>query len=353
MNTPLRTKVPRRPVHGVLLLDKPKGLSSNQALQRAKWLLRAEKAGHTGTLDPMATGALPLCFGAATKFSQIHLDADKCYEAVVCLGIATDSGDADGQITQRIAPKVTSTQVAEVLLRFVGPQLQLPPMYSALKKDGKALYTYAREGIEVPREPRTIHIASLSGQLGGPIGTTAIAHEAMDTPTQSLTLNVMCSKGTYIRTLGEDIAKALGTVGHLVALRRTKTGPFGLNTSITLTQLEALSEEQRMAAVMPVDRLLENWTAMSLAPHDAGYFLSGLRRRVSLPDAQQVAVYGSEPKAFLGSAHIAGGELIPSRLLNPQEVAQILQQTTTVDTPPSSVATSDSAPSLFTSTSFI
>jgi tRNA pseudouridine55 synthase len=321
MNTPPRTKVPRRPVHGVLLLDKPQGLSSNQALQRVKWLLRAEKAGHTGTLDPMATGALPLCFGAATKFSQIHLDADKSYEAMVCLGIATDSGDAMGQVLQRQASQVTQGDVDAVLPRFIGPLLQTPPMYSALKKDGKALYEYARDGIDIPREPRAIRIHSIQGHLHA---FTPSPHDSTGQGTQLLGLQVDCSKGTYIRTLGEDIAKALGTAGHLIALRRTKTGPFDLSLAVTLTELEEANEADRAATIKPVDVLLSGHMTMTLEPSEAGRFLSGLRRRVQHPDAPTVAVYGSEPAALLGTAHIVAGELIPDRLLNPQEIAQIL-----------------------------
>lgn len=321
MNTPPRTKVPRRPVHGVLLLNKPQGLSSNQALQRVKWLLRAEKAGHTGTLDPMATGALPLCFGAATKFSQIHLDADKSYEALVCLGVATDSGDAMGQVVQHQTSQVLQADVDLVMERFTGGLLQTPPMYSALKKDGKALYEYARDGIDVPREPRAIHIYALKGQLAA---FTPSPHDATGLNTQILKLQVDCSKGTYIRTLGEDIAKALGTVGHLIALKRTTTGPFSISSAIGLDQLEQATELQRAEVLQPVDVLLNGYRRLALDSTEAGRFLSGLRRRVQHPDAPQVAVYGSDPHTLLGTAHIVAGELIPDRLLNPQEITQIV-----------------------------
>ena len=162
MNAP-RTRVVRRPVHGVLLLDKPLGLSSNQALQKAKWLLRAEKAGHTGTLDPLATGVLPLCFGAATKFSQGHLDADKTYEATLRLGVRTTTGDAEGEvIDQQPVPAITPEQLEAVRQRFLGRISQVPPMHSALKKDGKPLYEYARQGVELEREPRSVEIYALN-----------------------------------------------------------------------------------------------------------------------------------------------------------------------------------------------
>ena len=211
MNAP-RTRVQRRPVHGVLLLDKPLGLSSNNALQKCKWLLRAEKAGHTGTLDPLATGVLPLCFGAATKFSQLQLDADKTYQATVRLGVKTATGDAEGEVTlKRSVPVITAQRLAEVARQFTGAMRQMPPMHSALKKDGKALYEYARAGEEVEREARDVVVWTLELVLG----------EAPDT----LKLLAKVSKGTYIRTLGEDIGEALGCGGHLTSLRRIATGP--------------------------------------------------------------------------------------------------------------------------------
>ena len=309
-----RTRVPRRPVHGVLLLDKPLGLSSNQALQKVKWLLRAEKVGHAGTLDPLASGVLPLCFGAATKFSQLHLDADKAYDTTVRLGLTTTTADAEGEVLDTRPVTCSVGQVVEVLDRFMGAIAQVPPMYSALKKDGKALYEYARDGETVEREPRHVLIHDLDlldMQLGG------------DTP--HLDLHVVCSKGTYIRTLGEDIAQALGCGGHLSALRRTHTGPFDLTQTITLDALEAMDEAQRHAALLPVDILLGGHARVTLGAEDAGRFLSGLRRRGSWPDAQRVAVYGTEPHTLLGTAHVVAGELIPGRLLSPIEIQQILE----------------------------
>ena len=316
MNAP-RTRVQRRPVHGVLLLDKPLGLSSNQALQRAKWLLRAEKAGHTGTLDPLASGVLPLCFGAATKFSQGHLDADKTYETVVRLGVKTATADAEGDVVERRPVQCTPGQVVEVLDRFTGPITQVPPMHSALKKDGKALYEYARDGETVEREPRnvTIHdLELLDMQLQG------------DEP--FLRLRVVCSKGTYIRTLGEDIGEALGCGGHLVFLRRTATGPFDASQAVTLDALEGMDEPVRLGALKPCEALLPDHTRVTLNPEDAGRFLSGVRRRGPWPDAEQVAAFGEQPRALLGTAHVKAGELIPGRLLSPIEIQQILLQST-------------------------
>ncbi|MBL8386923.1 MAG: tRNA pseudouridine(55) synthase TruB [Hydrogenophaga sp.] len=317
-----RTRVQRRPVHGVLLLDKPLGFSSNQALQKAKWLLRAEKAGHTGTLDPLATGVLPLCFGAATKFSQLHLDADKTYETVVRLGVSTTTGDAEGEVVETLPVTCSAGQVVEVLDRFMGPISQVPPMHSALKKDGKALYEYAREGVTVEREPRqvTIHeLELLDMQLKG------------DAP--FLRLRVCCSKGTYIRTLGEDIARALGCGGHLTLLRRVQTGPFTADQCITVEALEALPEEQRLKRLLPVQSLLPDHTAVTLDSDNAARFLSGMRRRGDWKDQPHVAIYGppageSTSPVLLGSGHTQAGELIPGRLLSPIEIQQILEPAT-------------------------
>jgi tRNA pseudouridine55 synthase len=309
-----RARVQRRPVHGVVLLDKPVGLSSNQALQKVKWLLRAEKAGHTGTLDPLATGVLPLCFGAATKFSQLHLDADKTYETTLRLGEKTSTGDAEGEVIEHRAVSCSLGQVVEVLDRFTGPISQLPPMHSALKKDGKALYEYARAGVEVEREPRQVTIHELE---------MLDADLVSDTP--SLRLRVHCSKGTYIRTLGEDIGAALGCGAYLSALRRVETGGFGLARCVTLEQIEALPEELRLSVLLPVDTLLAGHARVTLGSEDAARFLSGMRRRGTWADATHVAVYGDKPTALLGTAHVKAGELIPGRLLSPIEIQQILE----------------------------
>ena len=310
-----RARVQRRPVHGVLLLDKPLGLSSNQALQKAKWLLRAEKAGHTGTLDPLATGVLPLCFGAATKFSGLHLDADKTYEATLQLGVTTTTGDAEGEVIERRAvPAITPEQLEAVRQRFLGRITQVPPMHSALKKDGKALYEYARAGIEVERAPREVAIHALN-----------LALAQVDQAQAAIKIEVTCSKGTYIRTLGEDIGRALGCGGHLTRLRRTATGPFVAAQCTTLPALEALDDHDRLNLLQPAEALLPDHTAVTLAADDAAKFLTGLRRRGDWVDADHVVVFGDAPRALLGSAHIKAGELIPSRLLSPIEIRQILQ----------------------------
>jgi tRNA pseudouridine55 synthase len=294
----------------VLLLDKPLGMSSNDALQKAKWLLRAEKAGHTGTLDPLATGVLPLCFGAATKFSQLHLDADKTYEAVAELGVRTTSGDSEGEVIERRpVPAIALETLAEVQARFSGDVVQVPPMHSALKKDGKALYEYARAGIEVVREPRTVRVFELRLELVEPALLKIVAK---------------VSKGTYIRTLGEDIGAALGCGAHLRSLRRIATGPFEVSQCITLAELEALTEPERLGRLLPVEALLPGHVPVMLGSEDAARFLSGLRRRGGWRDAERVAVFGEAPRALLGTAHAKAGELIPSRLLSPIEIQQIL-----------------------------
>lgn len=318
MTTAPRARVQRRPVHGVVLLDKPIGLSSNQALQKVKWLLRAEKAGHTGTLDPLATGVLPLCFGAATKFSQLHLDADKGYRAVLRLGATTSTGDLEGEITSTAEvdrAALTPERLQAVVARFTGSISQLPPMYSALKKDGKALYEYARAGIEVERAPRVVTIRELSLRL----------LPESDPATVELELQVLCSKGTYVRTLAEDIGQALGCGAHLSALRRTRTGEFELSQCISIEAIEALPDSERLGVLLPVETLLARHARVTLDEHNAGRFLSGMRRRGPWADGAQVAVHADHPAALLGTAHVEAGELIPGRLLSPIEIQQILE----------------------------
>ena len=308
-----RVRVARRPVHGVLLLDKPLGLSSNQALQKAKWLLRAEKAGHTGTLDPAATGLLPLCFGAATKFSQVSLDADKVYTAHVRLGVTTDTGDAEGRVVQQAEVDLDRQRLDAVLERFRGDIDQVPPMHSALKHEGRPLYTYAREGVTLDRAPRRVRILQLQ------------ADWSQQDP-QRLVLHVRCSKGTYIRTLAEDIGAALGCGASLTALRRLGSGPLHIDGAVSLDALERMDETARQACLLPADAMLHEWPAVELGPSEAARFLSGLRRRVEQPDCAAVRVYGpcvsqtTDRRPLLGSAHIRAGELIPDRLLSPPEV---------------------------------
>jgi tRNA pseudouridine55 synthase len=298
----------RRAVHGVLLLDKPLGLSSNQALQRVKRLFNAEKAGHTGTLDPLASGLLPICFGAATKFSQVGLDADKRYTATLGLGRTTTTGDLEGSTVDERPVQLDREAIDAVLPRFVGAQDQRPPMHSALKHEGRALYEYAREGIEVERTVRRINVQTI---------------DVLSFAGSALVLDVRCSKGTYIRTLAEDIGAALGCGAHLRALRRTGSGALMIEDAIILEALDALPETERDAQLLPPDALLADWPSWRLPADEAARFLTGLRRRVEAPDAPRIRVYGPEPRALLGAAHITAGELIPDRLLSPTEVQNL------------------------------
>jgi len=307
---PARVKIVRRPLHGVLLLDKPLHLSSNDALQKVKWLLRGEKAGHTGTLDPLATGVLPICFGAATKFSHIHLDAVKTYEATLKLGKKTSTGDAEGAVIEEraVSKDMTLAAVLDKACRaFTGKISQVPPMTSALKKDGRPLYELARQGIEIERAAREVTIHKL------------VVDKLDD---ETLRLVATCSKGTYIRTLGEDIGEFLGCGGHLTSLRRTATGDFEIDKAVTLVQLETLSDKAREAYLMPVDVMLSQYQRVDLDGDNAGRFLSGVRRRTEAKDNEFVKVYGPGDQ-LLGSAHIKAEELIPTRLLSPLDIAQI------------------------------
>jgi tRNA pseudouridine55 synthase len=247
-------------VDGVLLLDKPVGLSSNDALIKAKRFLNAKKAGHTGTLDPFATGLLPLCFGEATKFSQDLLEADKTYETTVHLGITTNTGDTEGETIATGEVNVTREQIEAVLPQFRGPIMQVPPMYSALKRDGKAYYEYAREGITLEREARPVTILDL---------------KFLEYSAPFLKLSVTCSKGTYIRVLGEDIGNALGCGAHLNALRRTQVGALTVEGMVTLETIAAHPKPVELLA--PVDALLSSFPALELTPELAKRFLQGQR----------------------------------------------------------------------------
>ncbi len=240
--------VSKQKVSGVILIDKPIGMTSQQVVSKVKYLFKSashdsKKAGHTGTLDPMATGLLPICLGEATKFSHYQLDADKGYQATILLGSQTDTGDADGTVTAEMAvAEIDEAQLNNIAKQFMGAQQQIPPMYSALKKDGKKLYEYARAGIEVERSPRDIIIKALTLTVLDP---------------QHLQLTVTCTKGTYVRVLGEDIAKALGTLGHLVALRRLQVGKFSIAQAMSLPELEQLAFDERFEPLLAIDACVD------------------------------------------------------------------------------------------------
>jgi tRNA pseudouridine55 synthase len=306
---PRPLRAPRRAVHGVLLLDKPLGLSSNQALQAAKRLFRAEKAGHTGTLDPLASGLLPLCFGAATKFSQAGLDAHKRYVATLKLGVTTSTGDLEGEVTHQQPVSVTRAQLLAACAQFTGETLQVPPMHCALKHEGKALYEYARAGVELPRAPRRVSVSSIDVIDG--------AHDVWR-------IDVRCSKGTYIRVLAQDIGKMLGCGAHLQALRRTGSGLQSIDSAVTLDELAALDEAGRDARLLHCDALLAEAPLLRLDAAAALRFLAGVRLRLDRPDAPMVRVYGPQPQAFLGSAQIRAHEMIGNRLLSTAEAQGLL-----------------------------
>ncbi|MCR4469346.1 tRNA pseudouridine(55) synthase TruB [Burkholderia sp. SCN-KJ] len=301
---PQRPRVPRRALDGVLLLDKPVGLSSNDALIRAKRLLLAKKAGHTGTLDPLASGLLPLCFGEATKFSQDLLEADKTYEATMRLGVRTTTGDAEGDVLDTRAVECDRAAVEAALARFTGEIVQVPPMYSALKRDGKPLYEYARAGQTVEREGRNVTIHALD----------LLACELPD-----VTFRVTCSKGTYVRTLAEDIGEALGCGAHLTMLRRTGVGALTLEHAVTLDALSDAAEGVRDAWLQPVDALLSTFPLVRLDETSAKRFLHGQRLPLSALDPIDAAEGGRvrvyDAQRLLGVARKANGVLAPERLV--------------------------------------
>lgn len=286
-------------VDGVLLLDKPLGLTSNDALQKARRLFSAAKGGHTGTLDPLATGLLPLCFGEATKFSADLLDADKTYEAVLKLGVTTDSGDAEGAVTGTVAVDVAESDIFSVLPRFVGDIRQIPPMHSALKRNGRPLYELARQGIEVERAPRPV---------------TVYAIDCLGFAGDLLSLRVACSKGTYIRVLAADIGQALGCGAHLTALRRTRVGDLELAGAVTLAALEALDEAGRAGRLQPVDALLRSLPAMTVAGEAAERFRHGNPVDLQPGLGGKIRVYADGRLIGVGEPG-SDGRLWPKRLV--------------------------------------
>lgn len=284
-----------------MLLDKPVGITSNAALQHAKHLYRASKAGLTGILDPLASGLLPLCFGEATKFAQYPTDADKSYEVVIKLGITTDTGDSEGQVLTQQVPTAGRADVERAIRQFTGTIMQTPPMYSALKHQGQPLYKYARQGIEIERAPREITLHRIT---------------LLDFAGDVFSLSVDCTKGTYIRVLAEDIGKFLGCGAHLIALRRTRVGTFSLADAYSLDLIEALSESERDLKLLPADRLVENLPSVEL-DQDASYYLR-LGQSVwqsKLQFQQRYRIY-DEKHVFMGVGEVDdAGRLAPKRLV--------------------------------------
>ena len=289
-------------INGVLLLDKPVGVTSNRALQTVRRLLNASKAGHTGTLDPMASGLLPVMLGEATKFSADLLDADKSYRATVRLGVTTTTGDAEGEVVERRAVDVERGAVERVLARFTGDIEQVPPMYSALKRDGRPLYELARAGIEVERVARGVRIHGLR-----------LIEHARDT----LVLDVDCSKGTYVRVLAEDIGKALGCGAHLAALRRTRVGPLAIGDAVELAALEGMEPGARRNWLRPVDELLGTLPSVALDAELTQRFRQGQRLAMDAqPRGGRVRGYGAD-STLLGTATVnEWGVVGPERLIS-------------------------------------
>lgn len=310
-----------RSVNGILLLDKPLGLSSNSALQRVRHLFGAAKGGHTGSLDPLATGVLPVCLGEATKFTQFLLDADKRYRATFRFGIATASGDADGEIlSEDGAPLLTEKQIAQVLPEFRGEITQIPSMFSALKHQGQPLYKLAREGVEIEREARPVTIFSLE----------IIAFRAGEFPEADV--DIHCSKGTYVRTLAEDIGKRLGCGAYVSKLHRSAAGPFEDSQTISLAALQSLRESSSPEALddllLPMDAGITHLAAVELSEDTAHYFRQG--QSVMVPQVYQLSEEGdivrvfenrgdspdSPDPLFLGVAEVTDdGRVAPKRLV--------------------------------------
>lgn len=294
-------RTPRRVVNGVLFLDKPVGISSNNALQKARWLLNAAKGGHTGTLDPMASGLLPLTLGEATKFSQTLLDADKAYDATVLLGVTTTTADAEGEVLASCPVDVSDSDIERALVQLRGDIEQVPPMYSALKHHGKALYEYARAGVVIPREPRHVKIHRF---------------ECLDRDGDSLMVRVECSKGTYVRTLASDLGAMLGCGAHLTALRRTRIGPFMIDGAVPLADIEAMPPEERDSLLAPVDSLLVHLPRLDLDANQTRSFTHGQSAQGCVGEVGAMfRVYHDE--SFLGVGSLDDtGALVPTRLIS-------------------------------------
>lgn len=294
-------RIVRRHLSGVFLLNKPLGISSNAALQRVRGLFRAEKGGHTGALDPLASGLLPICLGEATKFSHFLLDSTKRYQTTIQLGHSTTTGDVEGEVLcESAVPELSVEKIQQVLNQFMGDTTQIPPMYSALKKAGRPLYELARQGIEIEREARPIHLSAI---------------ELVSFTADSITLDITCSKGTYIRVVGEDIAKALGTQGHLTYLHRIQTGQFEIIPEYTIDYLQSLTESERDFLLLPAYAPVDHFIKVQAPEGRAEYFSRGMESNIDHPAEAQVLVFDGEK--CLGLAEITEQKrLVPKRVLN-------------------------------------
>ncbi len=303
-----QVKRKRRSVSGIIIFDKPYGFSSNGALQKVRWLLNSDKGGHTGSLDPLATGVLPLCFGEATKFSRYLLDADKVYEATMQLGVTTNTADAEGEVLETKPVNVTSADIEAALPQFRGVIQQVPPMYSALKKDGQPLYKLARAGITIDRPARTVTINQLE----------LLSHDG-----EQARILVSCTKGTYIRSLVEDIGAVLGCGAHVAQLRRIQAGPFDLTHAVTLEELEQAHEEGGAEALdafmIPMDSGLLHWPSVEMTENGSFFWLNGQPVRAqNSPLEGMVRVYNHNQE-FIGVGEMDDdGMVAPKRLIRSQ-----------------------------------
>jgi tRNA pseudouridine55 synthase len=296
----MQKKSSKREIDGVFLLDKPLGFSSNQALKKIQWLFNAKKAGHTGTLDPMASGLLPICLGEATKFSHRLLDANKSYIAIIHLGVTTSTGDQEGEVVSEKKVALNEAQLKDTLKKFIGDITQIPPMYSALKFAGKPLYEYAREGIEIERKSRLIKIYDI---------------KLISIEESIITIEVECSKGTYIRTLAEDIGKTLGCGAHLKGLTRTQTGNFKLSDALTIEALEAMSMPSREKVLLPTDALLESLSSIKLTIAQTEAIKKGQSIDFISENDKEVRLYSASGQ-FVGVGQPdLQGRLFPKRLI--------------------------------------
>lgn len=308
------TKPLKKNINGILLLDKPLHMTSNGALQRVKYLFAAKKAGHTGSLDPLATGMLPLCFGEATKFSQFLLESDKCYQVTIKLGVQTTTGDAEGDIVATKPVKsISSDEFAKVLSQFEGTIQQIPPMFSAIKIQGRPLYELARKGIEIDRQPRTVTIHRM---------------RLLSYTQDSLDLDIFCSKGTYIRTLAEDIGKELGCGAHVIALRRSMVSPYNQAKMYTMEELEELHQKEGSDALtqllIPIETSVQTLLSVKLSTSAQFYMRTGQPVIVPhLPTKGMIRLY-SQTNQFLGIGEIMeDGRVAPRRLINqPDKMAK-------------------------------
>ena len=296
----MQKKSTKREIDGVFLLNKPLGFSSNQALKKIQWLLNAKKAGHTGTLDPMASGLLPICLGEATKFSHRLLNANKTYIATVQLGVTTTTGDQEGEVISKKEAVFKEAQLKETLQKFIGDITQVPPMYSALKFEGRPLYEYARQGIEIERKSRQITIYDIG---------------LMEFQGSVMTIEVSCSKGTYIRTLAEDIGHALGCGAHLKGLERTQTGNFQLTEALTIEALEAMDSISREKVLLPIDALLEGLPSIELTSAETELIKKGQSIDFISKNEEELRLY-SVSGQFVGVGQPdLQGRLFPKRLI--------------------------------------